>query len=72
MIKYKLKLLWLKRKWVIQSVYNTPGFKKAKDFMELEKEVTKLYHRALREDDKIEIARAKGRLETIEWAKEIK
>ncbi len=70
-LKHKLKLLWLKRKWVIMSVYNTPEFKKANDFLSLEKEVIKLYHKAKRGEDKQEIAKAEGRLEIIEHIKEI-
>jgi hypothetical protein len=70
-IKHKLKLLWLRRKWVIQCVYNTKEFREARDYLELEKELTNLYHKAKREDDKIEIAKAKGRLEVIEHIKNI-
>jgi len=71
-LRHRLKLFWLKRKWVIQCVYNTPEFKKAKDFMDLEKEVTKKYHRALRGEEKLEIAKAEGRMEAISWIKEVK
>lgn len=70
-LKHKLKLLWLKRKWVIQSVYNTKEFKKARDYLELEKEVNRLYHKAKREDDKNEIIKSTGRLEIIEHIKDI-
>ena len=70
-IKHKIKLMWLRRKWVIQSIYNTPGFKKAKEYLELEKEVNRLYHQALRGGDKTEIARAEGRVEIVTWLKEI-
>ncbi len=70
-LKHKIKLLWLKRKWVIQSVYNTKEFREARDFLELEKEVTRLYHKAKREDDKKEIAKAEGRMEIIDHIKEI-
>lgn len=71
-IKHKIKLLWLKRKWIIQSVYNTKEFKEARDFLELEKEVISLYHEAKRGKDRIEIAKSKGRLEIIKHIKEIK
>lgn len=70
-LKHLIKLLWLRRKWVIESVYNTKEFKKAKNFLELEKEVKRLYHKAKREGDKMEIAKAKGRMEIVEWLKEI-
>ena len=70
-LKHKIKLLWLRRKWVIQSVYNTKEFKQARDFLKLEKEVLDLYHKAKREGDKIEIAKAEGRLEIIKHIKEI-
>ena len=68
-LKHRLKLLWLRRKWVIQSVYNNKEFKWAKYFLELEKEIKDLYHKAKREGNKIEISKAKGR---IEFIKEIK
>lgn len=70
-LKHKIKLLWLKRKWVIMSIFNTPEFKQARDYLELEREVTKLYHKSKREGDKIEIAKSKGRLEIIKHIKEI-
>ncbi len=70
-LKHKLKLLWLRRKWIIQSVYNTKEFKEARDYLELEKELIDLYHKAKREDDKKEIAKAEGRLEVIDHIKEI-
>ena len=69
-LKHKLKLLWLRRKWVIQSVYNTEEFKKAKYFLDLEKEVNRLFHKAKREGDKYEIAKSKGRLEAVKWMRE--
>lgn len=71
-IKRKFRLFWLRRKWVIQSVYNTPEFREARDFLELEKDLIKLYHKAKREEDKYEIAKAEGRLEVIDFIKEIK
>ena len=70
-LKHKIKLIWLKRKWVIQSVYNTPEFREARDFLELEREVIKLLHKAKRENDKKEITKSEGRLEIIEHIKEI-
>ena len=70
-LKHLVKLVWLKRKWVIQSVYNTEEFKKAKFYLDLEKEVTRLYHKAKREGNKITIARAKGRKEVVGWIKNI-
>jgi len=69
--KHKIKLLWLRRKWIIQSVYNTPGFKEAGGFLEFEKEIIELYHKAQRENDKEEIIRGEGRLEVIEFFKEM-
>ena len=68
-LKHKINLLWIRRKWVIQSIYNTPSFKVARFFLELEKEAIKAYHKAKRGDDKKEIARAEGRLEVIELIK---
>ena len=53
------------------SIYNTPEFKKARDYLNLEKEIIKLYHKAKREKDKIEIAKSKGRMEIINHIKEI-
>ncbi len=70
-LKHKIKLLWLKRKWVIQSVYNTKEFREARDFLELEREVIKLLHKAKRENDKKEITKSEGRLEIIEHIKQI-
>lgn len=70
-LKHRLKLLWLRRKWVIQSIWNTKEFKEARDYLELEKDLIELYHKAQREEDKYEIARAEGRLEVIEHLKEI-
>ena len=70
-LKRRLKLMWLRRKWVIQSVYNTKDFKKSKEYLALEKETDRLYHKALREGDKTEIAQAKGRKEIVKWLKEI-
>jgi hypothetical protein len=71
-LKHKLKLLWLRRKWVIQSVYNTNEFKRAREFLELEKDLMDLYHKAKRGEDKIEIAKAEGRMEVINFIKDIK
>ena len=70
-LKHKIKLLWLKRKWVIQSVYNTPEFKKARDYLNLEREIIKLHHKAKREKDEKEIHKSKGRMEIIEHIKSI-
>ncbi len=70
-IKHKIKLLWLKRKWVVMSIFNTSEFKKARNYIELNKELINLYHKAKREGDKLEIARAEGRLEVIEHIKKI-
>ena len=70
-LKRRLQLMWLHRKWVIQSVYNTKGFKKSSEYLELEKETDRLYHKALRGGDKLEIEKAKGRVEIVKWLKEI-
>jgi hypothetical protein len=70
-LKHKLKLLWLKRKWVIQSIYNTKEFREANNFLQLEKDLIDQYHEAKRGEDKIGIAKAKGRLEVIEFIKKI-
>jgi len=70
-LKHKIKLLWLRRKWVIQSVYNTKEFRDAKFYLTLEKEVDRLFHKAKREGDKKEIAKARGRMEVVKWIKEV-
>lgn len=70
-LKHKFKLLWLKRKWVIQSIYNTEDFSRARFYLNLEREVIALYHKAKREADKKEIAKAEGRLEVLEWIKDM-
>jgi len=70
-LKHKIKLIWLRRKWVIMSIYNTREFREARDFLELEKEVIDLLHKAKREGNKAEILRSKGRMEIIEHIKEI-
>jgi hypothetical protein len=71
-LKHKLKLLWLRRKWVIQSIYNTKEFREAREFLTLERELDDLYHEAKRSGNKYEIAKAKGRMEVIEHIKEVK
>ena len=68
-LKRKLKLWWLNRRWVIQSVYNTKDFIKAGDYLDLEKDVKRMYHKAKREEDKNEILRCEGRLEIVNWIK---
>ncbi len=70
-LKHRIKLLWLKRKWAIQSIYNTKEFRQANDFLELEKVVITLHHKAKRGGDKNEIAEAKGMMKIIEHIKEI-
>lgn len=70
-LRHKIKLLWLKRKWVIQSIYNTSEFKKASDYLELEKEVDNMDHKAKREENKDEILRSEGRKEVVDWIKDI-
>ena len=70
-LRHRLKLIWLKRKWVIQSVFNTKGFLRARDLLELEKSVQKMYHKAKREDDKKELLKSEGRLEIIKWLKDV-
>ena len=69
-LRHKIKLLWLKRKWVIQSVYNTKEFSNAKFLLNLEKKAVGSYHEALRGKDSEEIAKAAGRLEVFERIKE--
>jgi len=69
-LKHKLKLLWLRRKWVIMCVYNNQDFRKARAVLEIEKEWTDEYHRAKREDNKLKIAKTEGGLKVIEEIKE--
>ena len=70
-LRRRLQLLWLNRKWVIQSIYNTKNFLRARELLSLEKEMNELYHEAKRGGVTIDIAKAKGRLEVVEWLKEI-
>ena len=70
-LKHKLKLLWLRKKWILQSVYNTEEFKKASDLLKVEREWISDYHKAKREDDKLKIAKTEGGLEIIKKIKEV-
>ena len=69
-LKHAIKLVDLRKKWIDASIYKRKGLSKVEELIELEKEITDLYHKAKREGDKKEIARAEGRLEVIYWIKE--
>lgn len=53
------------------SVFNTEEFRKASDYLELKREVNRLYHKSKREGDKQEIAKSLGRLEVVSWIEDI-
>jgi hypothetical protein len=69
-LKHKLKLIWLRRKWVIQCVYNTHEYVLTDKLLKIEKKVDKLYHEAKRGGGSASVARAEGRQEVISMMKE--
>ena len=70
-LKHTIKLIELRKKWIDASVYKKKGMLEAEMLIDLEKEIMRLYNKAEREDDKKEIARAEGRLEVMEWLKNV-
>lgn len=69
-LKHTIVLIEKRREWIDSSIYNKKGLPTVESLVELEKDVTELYHKARREDDTTEISKSEGRLEIIDHIKE--